>query len=248
MESGNPVLTREALLTDRSKAAGAEVMTLQGSVNRTAILLGCVLLTSVWTWSLVAGAKDPSALTTWMWVGIFGGMVAAIATVIKPVWAPITAPIYALFEGLFIGGMSAALEAAYPGIVMQAASLTFATLGALLLAYSTGFIQVTEKFRLGLFAATAGIGIVYLVSIVLSFFHIQVPFIYGSGIAGIAFSIFVVVIAALNLVIDFDFIEKGAMMKAPKYMEWYAAFGLMVTLIWLYVEILRLLAKTRENR
>jgi uncharacterized YccA/Bax inhibitor family protein len=159
-----------------------------------------------------------------------------------------TAPIYALLEGLFLGGISAIFEAQYPGIVIQAVSLTFGTLFCLLLAYRSGIIKVTENFKLGVAAATGGIALIYLATLVLGLFGVRMPFIHESGLIGIGFSLFVVVIAALNLVLDFDFIESGAKSGAPKYMEWYAAFGLMVTLIWLYIEILRLLAKLRSRR
>jgi uncharacterized YccA/Bax inhibitor family protein len=160
----------------------------------------------------------------------------------------VTAPIYAALEGLALGGISALFESHYPGIVSQAVFLTFGTLAALLIAYRSGWIKATENFKLGVAAATGGIFFVYLISFVLSFFGVSIPLIHGSGIFGILFSLFVVVIAALNLVLDFDFIEQGAEQGAPKYMEWYAAFGLMVTLIWLYLEILRLLAKLQQRR
>ena len=147
-----------------------------------------------------------------------------------------------------LGGISFLFEQSYPGIVAQAVFLTFGTLGALLLAYRSGLIRATENFKLGVFAATGGIGVVYLLSFVLGFFDINIPLIHSTGTFGILFSLFVVVIAALNLVLDFDFIEEGAERGAPKYMEWYGAFGLLVTLVWLYLEILRLLAKLQSRR
>ena len=159
-----------------------------------------------------------------------------------------TAPIYAALEGLALGGISAVFESRYPGIVSQAVFLTFGTLAALLIAYRSGWIKATENFKLGVVAATGGIFFVYLISFVLSFFGVSIPLIHGSGVFGILFSLFVVVIAALNLVLDFDFIEQGAEQGAPKYMEWFAAFGLMVTLIWLYLEVLRLLSKLQQRR
>lgn len=172
----------------------------------------------------------------------------ALVTVFKKTWSPVTAPVYALLEGLFIGGFSAMLELQFPGIAMQAAGLTFGTLFCLLLAYKFGMIRVSENFKLGVFAATGGIMLVYLVSMVLGFFGTTIPYIHGSGAIGIGFSLLVVGIAAMNLVLDFDFIETGVQRGAPKYMEWYGAFGLMVTLIWLYIEMLRLLAKLRSRR
>jgi len=159
----------------------------------------------------------------------------------------VTAPIYALLEGLVLGGLSAVLELRYPGIAIQAVSLTFGTLFVLLIAYRSGWIKVTQKFRLGVVAATGGIFFFYLLEMVLSFFGIQFTSINGSGVIGIGFSLIVVGIAALNLVLDFDFIEQGVQLGAPRYMEWYGAFGIMVTLVWLYLEILRLLAKMRSR-
>ncbi|MEO8353673.1 MAG: Bax inhibitor-1/YccA family protein, partial [Chthoniobacteraceae bacterium] len=157
------------------------------------------------------------------------------------------APAYALVEGVFLGGISAIYEAQFGGIVFQAVLMTFGTLFALLAAYQTGLIKATENFKLGIVAATGGIFMVYIASIVLGFFGIQIPGIFGNGTVGILFSVVVVIIAALNLVLDFDFIEQGAEVGAPKYLEWYGAFGLMVTLVWLYLEILRLLSKLRSR-
>ncbi len=243
MRSGNPALTDK---TFRGLPRTGEAMTLGGTVNRAAIMLALVLITAGWTWNQFYTSQNPAAVMPYMWVGILGGLVAALATVFKKTWAPVTAPVYALLEGLALGGISAAFEVRFPGIVMQAVGLTFGTLGALLLAYRSGLIKATENFKLGVVAATGGIFLVYLVDIILRFFGIGIPFIHEGGALGIGFSVFVVIIAALNLVLDFDFIESGVAQGAPKYMEWYGAFGLMVTLIWLYLEILRLLAKTRR--
>jgi uncharacterized YccA/Bax inhibitor family protein len=179
--------------------------------------------------------------------GVVGGLVFAIATVMKKTWAPVTAPLYALVEGFFLGSISAVYELRFDGIVFQAVLLTFGTLFALLMAYRSGLIKATENFKLGVVAATGGIALVYLASIVLGFFGINIPLIHESGIVGIGFSLFVIVIAALNLVLDFDFIENGVEQGAPKYMEWYGAFGLMVTLVWLYIEFLRLLSKLNSR-
>ena len=175
------------------------------------------------------------------------GLVLALVTVFKHTWSPVTAPMYAVAEGLFLGALSAVFEARYPGIVVQAVMLTFGTLFALLMVYRSGLIKVTENFKLGVFAATGGIMLIYLAGFVLSFFSIRIPYIHESGLIGIGFSLFVVVIASLNLVLDFDFIEKAAEQGVPKYMEWYAGFGLIVTLIWLYIEFLRLLSKLRDR-
>jgi uncharacterized YccA/Bax inhibitor family protein len=168
-------------------------------------------------------------------------------TVFKKTWAPVTAPVYSLLEGLALGSISAVLEVRYPGIAMQSVGLTFGTLLVLLVAYRSGLIPVTQKFRLGIVAATGAIMLLYIAEMVLGFFGIHFASINGNGIIGIGFSVVVVIIAALNLVLDFDFIESGVRAQAPKYMEWYGAFGLMVTLVWLYIEILNLLAKVRSR-
>jgi uncharacterized YccA/Bax inhibitor family protein len=180
-------------------------------------------------------------------VGAVGGFIVALVTVFKKEWSPVTAPIYALLEGLVLGGISAMTELRYPGIAIQAVSITFGTLFVLLLAYSSRIIKVTEKFRLGVIAATGGIMVFYLLQMVLGFFGIRFTTVNGSGMIGIGISLFICAIAALNLVLDFDFIERGVNYGAPKYMEWYGAFGIMVTLIWLYLEVLRLLSKTRSR-
>lgn len=248
MNTANPALGSSTFSRLRGTAAVGETMTIQGTVIKSFVLLFCVLLTAGYTWNLYMKAGNPNAVSGLMMLGVFGGLIAAIVTIFKPAWASITAPIYALLEGLFIGGISAVLNASYPGIAIQAAGLTVATLASMLVAYQTGLVRATEKFKLGVFAATGGIAIVYLVAIVLSFFGINLSFIYGSGLFSILFSLFVVGIAALNLVIDFDTIEQGARAQVPRFMEWYGAFALMVTLVWLYIEILRLLAKLRDNR
>jgi uncharacterized YccA/Bax inhibitor family protein len=248
IKSSNPVLQTSTFSGFGRVRDDSVSMTIQGTVFKTLILLLLVLLTAGWTWiKFLQGPTQANSMTIWWTVGAVGGFILALVTAFKKEWAPVTAPLYALFQGLFIGGLSAALEAQFPGIVIQAAGLTFGTLGAMLLAYQSGYVQATERFKLGVFAATGGIAIVYIATMILSFFGINASFIYGSGIGGILFSLFVVVIAALNFVIDFDFIEQGARHGAPKYMEWYGAFALMVTLIWLYVEFLRLLSKLRER-
>ena len=192
-------------------------------------------------------SSEPAAVNGLMMLGLLGGFIIAMVTVFKRQWAGLTAPAYALLQGLALGGISAMFELQYPGIVIQAVGLTFGTLAVLLLAYKTGLIKPTENFRLMIVAATGGIALLYLVSFVMGFFGSSVGFIHSNGLFGIGFSLFVVAIAALNLVLDFDFIEAGAEQGAPKYMEWYGAFSLMVTLVWLYLEILRLLAKLRSR-
>lgn len=244
MRSGNPSLS-DKTFTDVARSG--EPMTLGGTVNKTAIMLALLMITSVFTWGTFFESGDPSSVVPYMWGGIIGGFIVALITIFKKTWAPVTAPIYALLEGLAIGGISAFYEARYPGIVIQAASLTFATLACLLMAYKTGLIKATENFKLGVVAATGAICLIYIVNIVLSFFDMPMGFIHESGTMGIIFSLVVVTVAALNLVLDFDFIESGVEAGAPKYMEWYGAFGLVVTLVWLYLEMLRLLSKLRNN-
>jgi uncharacterized YccA/Bax inhibitor family protein len=241
--TSNPALNEKAF---RGEVAIGEAMTLQGTVNKTGILLLCVVATSAWTWGL-AHSPTPEAVTPWMMGGLFGGFIAALVTIFKHSWAPFMAPIYALLEGLVLGGISAIFEKSYPGIAVEAVGLTFGTLAVMLMAYKTGLIRATEKFKVGVIAATGGVALFYLVAMVLQLFHVNVGILYNATPLGIAFSVFVVIIAALNLVLDFDMIETGVRISAPKYMEWYGAFGLMVTLIWLYLEMLRLLAKARRR-
>jgi uncharacterized YccA/Bax inhibitor family protein len=247
LRTANPALNSDSFTGVRHLADSENAMSIQGTVNKTLILLLLVVLASSWTWSRFTQSGNPAAVMSWVVIGALGGFVVALVTVFKKEWAAVTAPLYAVLEGLFLGGISAVFEAQYPGIVLQAVALTFGTLLCLLLAYKSGVIRVTERFKLGVVAATGGIMVVYVVSMILGFFHVSVPFIFGNGAFGIAFSVFVVIVAALNLVLDFDFIESGANSGAPKFMEWYAAFGLMVTLIWLYLEILRLLTKLRSR-
>lgn len=246
MRTSNPTLSDKAFEADRSKAGG-EVMTINGTVNKTGILLCLLWVSAIYTWEKTFSAANPQELYPWMIGGAIIGFIVAMITMFKKTLAPITAPIYAVVEGLFLGVLSAFFEMQFPGIVFQAVLLTFGTLLALLFAYKSGLIKATENFKLGIVAATGGIAIVYLLSIVLGFFGVSIPLIHGSGMVGIGFSLFVVVIAALNLVLDFDFIENGAAKGAPKYLEWYGAFGLLVTLIWLYIELLRLLSKLRSR-
>jgi len=195
----------------------------------------------------LAWTRDVADVVPLMLAGVIGGFICAMVTVFKKEWSPVTAPVYALLEGLALGGISAAFDLRYPGIGIQAVSLTFGTLFLLLLAYSSGVIKVTQKFRLGIVAATGGIALFYVMEMLLSFFGVRFAAINGSGVIGIGFSLIVVAVAALNLVLDFDFIERGVQYGAPKYMEWYGAFGIMVTLVWLYLEILRLLAKMNRR-
>lgn len=245
MRSGNPALAADTF-RDVHATTGEETMTIGGTVNKTAIALVILMVTASYTWNL--GETRPEQVNVWIMGGAIGGLITAFATIWKKEWAGITTPVYAALEGLMLGGVSVMFEAQYPGIVSQAVFLTFGTLGALLLAYRSGLIRATENFKLGVVAATGGIFFIYVIGWVLSFFGSGIPLIHQSGTFGILFSLFVVGVAALNLVLDFDFIEMGAESGAPKYMEWYGAFGLLVTLVWLYLEMLRLLAKLQSRR
>jgi uncharacterized YccA/Bax inhibitor family protein len=249
MQSGNPALSHSVFLDAGSGTLSTshhDAMTVAGTVNKTFFLLFLVVFTAAGTWMQLDLVNNPGGAMPYIIGGAIGGLVLALITVFKPQWAHITAPAYAVVEGLFIGAVSAMYEMQYPGIVLQAAGLTFATMAAMLMAYRSGIIQATEGFKAGVVAATGGICLVYLVSIVMNLFGVQMPYIHESGPIGIAFSLFVVTIAALNLVLDFDLIEQGVNSGAPKQMEWYGAFGLTVTLVWLYIEFLRLLSKLRE--
>jgi uncharacterized YccA/Bax inhibitor family protein len=242
MRTSNPVLNEKRF--EGSVAYGSG-MTLQGTVNKTGLLLLCAIGSAAYTWNLFINSHSAATVLPWLWIGTIGGFVCALITTFKKEWSPVTAPAYALLEGLALGAISSILELRFPGIAIQSVSLTFGTLLVLLLAYRSGLIPVTQKFRMGIVAATGGIMVFYLLQFALGFFGIRFASVNGSGVIGIGFSLIVVGIAALNLVLDFDFIESGVRMGAPKYMEWYGAFGIMVTLVWLYLEIVRLLTKVR---
>jgi uncharacterized YccA/Bax inhibitor family protein len=221
-------------------------MTFAGVINRSAVLLLLVAGTATGVWAY--SNSNPSVVYPMVMIGALGGFAVAMVTSFKREWSPVTSPVYAVLEGLFIGGISLVMEQRFPGLVLQAVLLTFGVMFALLAAYQSRIIRPSETFKSVIVGATFGIVIVYLASMVMQlFFHTEIPLINGSGPIGIAFSLVVVGIAALNLVLDFDFIENGVAAGAPKWMEWYAAFALTVTLVWLYIEILRLLSKMRRN-
>ena len=240
--SGNPVFGNkfegDAQFRDLPVS---EKMTLDGTVNKTGILLALCFSTAAISWNI------PNPILWGAGMGI--GFILAITTIFRPTIAATTAPIYAASQGLFLGGITVLFEAQFPGIAIQAIGLTFGTLASLLVCYKTGIIKPTENFRLMIVSATAGIALLYIVNIGMMVFGggSGIGFIHSNGIMGIGFSLFVVGIAALNLVLDFDFIEQGSENGLPKHMEWFGAFSLMVTLVWLYLEILRLLAKLRSN-
>ena len=247
MQTANPVLNNTTFDTFSGFASRSNTMTISGTVNKTGVLLACALVSAAWAWNrLVTG--NPADVMPFLIGGGIAGFVLALITTFKMSWAPITSPLYALAEGLVLGGLSAMVESRYPGIAMQAVAMTFGTLACMLLAYRAGVIRATERFKLGVIAATGAICLVYLVSWLLSLFGFHgFAMLGGNGLIGIGVSVVIVGVAALNLILDFDLIESGAQQGAPKYMEWYGAFALMVTLIWLYIEILRLLAKLRSR-
>jgi len=259
MRTSNPAM-RPSLFSNAPSYGLADTMTIQGTVNKCFVLFFLLLISASWVWnkfltapvhgewgSQSAVAAAGSAVGPYIMGGAIVGLILAFVTIFNLPWSKFTAPAYALCEGLVLGGISAMYERAYPGIVVQAVALTFGTLFCMLFIYKSGVIQVNRKFIVGLTAATGAVFLVYLGSWILGMFGIGVPFIYSSGIGGIGFSLIVVAIAAFNLILDFYVIEQGAQHNAPKYMEWYGAFALMVTLVWLYLEILRLLAKSRRR-
>ena len=259
MRTSNPAMKPSIFANARSYGA-ADTMTIQGTVNKCFVLFFLLLLSASWVWNKFLTAAAPgqwgsesalaaagSAVGPYIIGGGIVGLILAVVTVFNLPLAKFTAPAYALCEGLVLGGISAIYERAYPGIVVQAVALTLGTLFCMLMVYKSGLIQVNRKFVIGLTAATGGVCLIYLGSWILGMFGIGVPFIYSSGLFGIGFSLVVVAIAAFNLILDFYIIEQGAAQNAPKYMEWYGAFALMVTLVWLYLEILRLLAKSRRR-
>ncbi len=242
-KSSNPAFS-EKIFEKQGFAAQGEKMTVQGTVNKSLILFVCAIIPAYYVFDMFLAGNSTTGL---LMVGAIGGLIAALVTIFKPTVAPISAPIYAALEGLFLGGVSAFAEMQFPGIAMQAVLLTFGTMFIMLVTYRTGLIKVNEKFRSGIIAATGAIALIYFINFIMSMFGSGMPMIHEGGLMGIGFSLVVIAIAALNLLLDFDFIEKNAFHGAPKYMEWYSAFGLMVTLVWLYLEILRLLSKLNRD-
>lgn len=241
IRSSNPTLSEKIFAKERTYAS-SEAMTIEGTKYKTFAMLALVVLGAIYTWRL-AFIGSPS-VNIWMIVGGIGGFITAIITAFSPRSAHITAPIYSVMEGLLLGGLSAFMAAQYGlGIITQAVGLTFATFFLMLILYRSGTIEVTAKFRTGVMAATGAVALMYFVSFILGLFGINMGYIHNGGTLSIIISLVVIGIAALNLTLDFDFIERSAKAGAPKHMEWYGAFGLMVTLIWLYIEFLRLLSK-----
>jgi len=224
-------------------------MTLNGTINKTILSFLLLILGAFYTWSKFFSVVDPAVGASLVYPYLIGGGIAGfilgIVTIFKKEWSQYTVPVYAVLEGLFLGGISAIVEARFAnqGLVLRAVTLTFGVFFIMLFLYRSNVIKVTQKFKLGIIAATGGIALVYLAGFIFSLFGVQFSFLYGNSMLSIGISLFVVVIAALNLVLDFDFIDRGSKANVPKFMEWYGAFGLMVTLVWLYLEILRLLSK-----
>jgi uncharacterized YccA/Bax inhibitor family protein len=252
MRSGNPVLTDNVFASapDQSPAS-VNTMTLNGTIGKTACLTAILATTAMISWNLSwQHVTQPSSLPGWLLGSLIGSsigaMVVAIVTSFFPKWSPVTAPIYAACEGMVLGFVSAVFEKAYEGIVLQAFTVTVGVLIVMLLAYATRIVRVSQKLRTGILVATGGIAMVYLSTFLLGLFGVTVPYIHEAGPVGILFSLVVSGVAAFNLILDFDFIAQGTQGGAPKYMEWYAGFGLLVTVVWLYLEILNLLAKLRS--
>ena len=240
--SGNPALASNSF-DSTLDASSSQVMTLDGAVNKTILCLGLLITSGIYSF------KNYEYWMGLLWPLVILGFIVALITIFKKTWSPVTAPVYAVVEGLALGTISMGFEKMFSGIAFQAIYLTCGIFLTLLFLYKFKIIQASENFKLGLVAATGGIFLVYLISFIMGFFGVNIPIMnpLNSSLMSIGFSLFVVIIAALNLVLDFDFIEAGAENGAPKYMEWYSAFGLMVTLVWLYLEILKLLSKLRSR-
>jgi len=247
-KSGNPTLSEKVFQSSMSTNY-TETMTLRGTLNKFGFMLLMLMGSAFYSWKEFAGGGNVTPL---IWIGLIGGFIVAIIITFKKEWAPYLAPAYGLLEGLFLGAISAYYNEAFatkaPGIVMNAVGLTFGTAIGMYFLYSFKIIKATEKFKAVIMMATAGIAIFYLISMVIGFFGVNMAFLHEGSLMGIGFSLVVVAVAALNLILDFDMIEQGTQAGAPKYFEWYCAFGLMVTIVWLYLEILRLLSKLSDRK
>lgn len=245
MRTHNPAFSEGVF--DRLTATRSieDQMTLNGAISKTGILFLLLVLTGVfsYTWSMEAGV---SQMGPWLLGGVLLGFIIALATIFMPKWSPLTSPLYAILQGGVVGAISAIYASFYDGIIFQAILATLCVFLVMLGVYRSGLIKVTEKFRAGIVMATGGIALFYLISIVLMLFGVRVPLVFDGGPIAIGFSLVVIVIASLNFVLDFDFIEKASSGGSPKYLEWYAGFGLMITMVWLYLEMLRLLSYLRR--
>jgi len=248
--SSNPILQEKTFNKERVYGNSA-TMTVNGTIEKTGVLLLILIVAASYTWQMAFNSGDienaSASMFPWMIGGAIGGLVVAIAMMFMHKYAAYLAPIYAVLEGLFIGAISAFFEFMYPGVVMNAVLGTFGTFLVMLFAYRTGLIKVTEKLRAVIIGATIAVGITYLLTWVLGMFGVNMGFMHGNGLLSIGISLAVIVIAAFNLLLDFDMIERGAQSGAPKYMEWIGAFGLLVTLVWLYIEFLKLLSKLQSR-
>jgi len=255
-KSSNPIFGKTNFGSSAFSFGRTDSMTMNGTINKTFAMLAIIIVAASLTWraalpytpTLDGGIelKNPGLVTGLMIAGVIGGLIMALVTVFKKEWSKVTAPIYAVMEGLFLGGLSAWVESMFPGLVIKAVMLTFGVFFLMLIAYRMQIIKPTKKLMMGIIIATGAIGLFYLVQMILNMFGVTLPT-QGNGLIGIGFSCLVVAIAALNLILDFKMVEDGVAQGAPKYMEWYASFGLMVTLIWLYIEILNLLMKLQSR-
>ena len=246
--SSNPIL-KDKIFSKEASFVSSTAMTVNGTIEKTFILLLVTLISAIYTWRkffFEGGMVSPEGMYGWIIAGALGGFIVAIAITFMKKYSAFLAPVYAILEGMFLGAISALFEAMYPGIVMNAVLGTFGTFLFMLFAYRSGMIKVTNKLRSIIMSATFGIAIMYGLSWILSMFGVGMPFLHGSGIISIGVSLFIIVVAAFNLLLDFDMIERASAMGAPKYMEWFGAFGILVTLVWLYIEFLRLLSKLRD--
>lgn len=247
VRTGNPGLNDRTFSSLPRPALADERMTLQGTINKSFLLLVVLLAGAFWTWSQFLTTGNLALVEAPMTIGLIAGFVLALIISFRPTAAPWLAIPYAACEGVALGGFSAILERRYPGIAIQAVGLTFGVLAAMLIAYKTGLIKVTQRFVSIVVAGTLAIGLLYLVSMILPLFHVPTPFLTGSSPLSLGLSLVIMAFAALNLVMDFAVIDAGVAQGAPRYMEWYSAFGLLVTLVWLYLEMLRFLANSRQR-
>lgn len=239
--SSNPMMNEKTF--DVQTGFSGETMTVNGAVNKTLIFLAILMTSAIIGWDLMLKGSISIGI---MYGCLIGALVLAVVTYFKPQWVVYTGTLYCILKGIALGAISLTYNIVFPGIVLQALMLTAGTAAGMLFLYKAKIIRVTETFRSIILIATAGIGIFYLIAFGLSFAGVEIPMIHSNGPIGIGFSVFVVALASLNLLLDFDFIEKGATRNAPKYMEWMGAFGLIITLVWLYIEILRLLSKLKD--
>ncbi len=239
LETSNPVMTEKAYQSAARERAQGETMTVNGAVNKTFLLATIMLATALFGYLYF----NP----IYMWIGAIGGLIVVLVAAFRPHLSPTMAPLYAGLEGLFVGGISFMYSGLAGGIIFKAVTLTLAMLFMMLFVYKSGYIKVTNKFRSGVIMATGAVFLVYMLNLILSFFGMSVPFLHDGGIMSIGISLVIIGIAGLNLLLDFDNFEKGEKYGAPAYMEWFSAMGLIITLVWLYVEILRLLAILSSN-